>query len=170
MLSSFKTLSRWAGAAVLVLAAAVSAGAGLVRQNAAAGIQSVADPEIRKSLQRLNEVLATRSLETAMTVFDDADDIMVIGSDTGEIFVGRERVRFFVKALVDMPFVFSFPMDQVTVARSGDIAWAFIDGKMVHTKSDGTASANPYRILAVLVKRADGWKWKAFSGSIPRGE
>jgi ketosteroid isomerase-like protein len=170
MLQPLKSSSRTVLAAVLVLAGALGAGAGLVPQNPAAGIQSVADPEIRQGLLRLNEVMAPRSLETAMTLFDDADDIMVIGSDTGEIFIGRERARFFVKALVGMPFVFSFTMDQVAVTRSGDLAWAFIDGKMVRTKSDGTAFTNPYRILAVLVKRADGWKWKAFSGSIPRGE
>ena len=49
-------------------------------------------------------------------------------------------------------------------------AWAFVDGKMVHTKNDGTALKIHYRIMAVMVKKDGGWKWKVFSGSIPRGE
>jgi hypothetical protein len=41
---------------------------------------------------------------------------------------------------------------------------------MVHTRSSGKVSKIPYRITAVMVKRGDEWKWKVFSGSIPRGE
>ena len=140
------------------------------RPDAAARLQSASDPDIRKCLSRMNEVLATRKLETIMSVFDDTDDIIVVGSDTGEIFIGRERVKYFMQALIDMPFVFSFEMDLVSINAGQNTAWAFVDGKMVHTKNDGTALKIPYRIMAVMVKKDGGWKWKVFSGSIPRGE
>jgi len=140
------------------------------RRDMAARPQSAPDPDIRKCLNRINEVLATRNLETIMSVFDDTDDIIVVGSDTGEIFIGRERVKYFMQALIDMPFVFSFEMDLVSINAGQNTAWAFVDGKMVHTKNDGTALKIPYRIMAVMVKKDSGWKWKVFSGSIPRGE
>jgi ketosteroid isomerase-like protein len=143
---------------------------GVIRQESDEKYEARAQSEIRKSLGRLNEVLATKDLNVVMSIYDTTDDIVVVGSDSGEVFVGRERVRAFMKIIVSMPFVFSFDMDQVFINNSRDIAWVFVDGKMVHTRSSGKVSKIPYRITAVMVKRGDEWKWKVFSGSIPRGE
>jgi len=140
------------------------------RQGADSTHQTVSDSEIRKSLDRLNEALSTKDLQTVMSVFDNSDDITVIGSDSGEVFIGRERVKLFMKIIVSMPFVFSFDMDQVSINHNQNIAWIFVDGKMVHTRSNGKVSKVPYRIMAVMVKKDSDWKWKVFSGSIPRGE
>jgi ketosteroid isomerase-like protein len=126
--------------------------------------------EIRKCLDRMNEMLATKDLQKVMSIYDDSDDIIVVGSDSGEVFIGRERVKEFMKVIVSMPFVFSFDLDQVVINRNDKIAWVFVDGKMVHTRSDGRVSKVPYRIMAVMVKKSSEWKWKVFSGSIPRGE
>jgi ketosteroid isomerase-like protein len=118
----------------------------------------------------VNEVLATKDLRTIMTIYDDSDDIIVVGSDSGEVFVGRERVKTFMKIIASMPFVFSFEMNQVLINSSQNTAWVFVDGFMVHTRTNGKVSKVPYRITAVMVKRDNEWKWKVFSGSIPRGE
>jgi len=126
--------------------------------------------EIRKGLDRLNEVLATKDLKTVMSIYDDSNDIIVIGSDSGEVFIGKERVQEFMKVIVSMPFIFSFDMDNVIINHDNNNAWVFVDGKMVHTRSDWKVSKIPYRIMAVMVKQGDDWKWKVFSGSIPRGE
>ncbi|MCX6174621.1 MAG: nuclear transport factor 2 family protein [Ignavibacteriales bacterium] len=132
--------------------------------------QADTNSEIRRCLNRMNEVLATKDLQTVMTVYDNSDDIMVVGSDSGEVFIGRERVQEFMKVIVSMPFVFSFDMDQVIINHSENIAWVFVESKMVHTGSNGKVSKVPYRITAVMIKRGNEWKWKVFSGSIPRGE
>ncbi|HEX9252781.1 MAG TPA: nuclear transport factor 2 family protein [Ignavibacteriaceae bacterium] len=126
--------------------------------------------EIRASLNKLNEVLATKDLKTVMSIYDDSDDITVIGSDSGEVFIGRSQVQKFMKIIISMPFVFSFVMEPVTISFDQNIAWVFVDGKMVHTRDNGKISKFPYRIMAVMVKRGNEWKWKVFSGSIPRGE
>jgi hypothetical protein len=128
------------------------------------------DSAIRKSLNRMNEMLATKNLDSVMTIYEDADDIMVIGSDSGEVFIGKKRVQEFMKVIVSMPFVFSFDLDQVSINHNKNIAWVFVDGKMVHTRNNVKVSKVPYRIMAVMVKKCNDWKWKVFSGSIPRGE
>jgi ketosteroid isomerase-like protein len=128
------------------------------------------DQEIREGFYQINEVLATKDLETVMSMYDDSEDIVVIGSDSGEVFIGRDRVKVFMKMIVSMPFVFSFEMDTPTIHHHQNIAWVFSDGKMVHTRSSGKVSKVPYRITAVLVKKGNKWKWKMFSGSIPRSE
>lgn len=126
--------------------------------------------EIIKSLNRMNEMLATKDLQKVMSVYDDSDDIMVIGSDSGEVYIGRERVQKFMKMIVNAPFIFSFEMEPSTITIDNDRAWVFIDGKMIHSTPKGKVGKVPYRILAIMVKSHDEWKWKVFSGSIPRGE
>ncbi len=128
------------------------------------------DAAIRRGLDRMNEVLATKDLDSIMTAYDASDDIAVIGSDSGEVFIGRERVRRFMGMIVAMPFLFSFGIDDPVISCEGSIAWVFVDGNMVHTRPDGKVTKVPYRITAVMVKRGIDWKWKMFSGSIPRGE
>jgi ketosteroid isomerase-like protein len=128
------------------------------------------DAAIRQSLDQLNLVLATKNLEKIMTVYDASDDISVIGSDSAEVFIGRERVKQFMEMIISMPFVFSFEFDHPVISCEGNIAWVFTDGNMVHTRSNGKVTKVPYRVTAVMVKRGNDWKWKMFSGSIPRGE
>jgi ketosteroid isomerase-like protein len=143
---------------------------GVIRQKVSTKHHVDPDSAIRKSLNRLNEVLATKDLQTVMSLYDNSDDIIVVGSDSGEVFIGKERVQEFMKVIISMPFTFSFDMDQISINHNKNIAWVFVDGKMVHTRSNGKVSKVPYRIMAVMVKKSDDWKWKVFSGSIPRGE
>ncbi len=128
------------------------------------------DSAIRLCLERMNEVLLTKDVPTVMGIFDRGDDIILIGSDSGEICIGRQQVENFFKMIVSMPFVFSFDWDHVVINHRESTAWVFVDGKMVHTSPSGKISKVPYRIAAVMVKVDAEWKWKMFSGSIPRGE
>jgi ketosteroid isomerase-like protein len=128
------------------------------------------DAAIRRCLERLNEVTAYRNLDSAMSIWDGGEDISLIGSDSGEVYIGRANVIKFFKMINRFSFTFSFDLDQVRIDHEGGIAWVFVDGKMVHHRSDGRLSKVPYRITAVMVKRGAEWRWKVFSGSIPRGE
>ena len=128
------------------------------------------DSAIRKSLYRLNEMCATKDVQKMMSLFDDSEDIIVVGSDSGEVFIGKKQVQSFMSFLCKMPFVFSFDLNMVSINHNKNTAWVFVDGKMVHTKGNIITARIPYRITAVMVKRGSDWKWKIFSGSIPRGE
>jgi uncharacterized protein (TIGR02246 family) len=132
--------------------------------------QSSSELQIRKSLEKMNEMLATKDLQQVMSVYDASDDIVVVGSDSGEVYVGREQVQKFMKMIISMPFVFSFELEPAVIRHDGNYAWVFTDGTMIHTRPNGKITRVPYRITAVMVKRESEWKWKMFSGSIPRGE
>jgi hypothetical protein len=129
------------------------------------------DSAIVKCLDDMNKMLATKDLQKVMSVFDDGDDIMLIGSDSGEVKIGRKKVERFLKWILSQSFVFYFDMDIKSVNSSNNIGWFFGEGKMVFLGTDGKAvNSTPYRISAVMVKRGEEWKWKFFSGSIPRSE
>ncbi|MEI6107644.1 MAG: SgcJ/EcaC family oxidoreductase [Opitutae bacterium] len=125
---------------------------------------------IRSSIEKMNVALAQRDLAGFMALFDDSDNIMLIGSDVGEIYRGRQEVAGFIKMLYGMPFVFSFELTQVVITPDKNSAWAFVDGAMVHTGASGKVKKIPYRFAITLVKREGGWRWQLFHGSIPRGE
>jgi ketosteroid isomerase-like protein len=170
MHSPATALLRFVLTSVLASLSLTSLWGGTAQHVADAAGDTATDHEIREGLFRMNDLLATKDLMKVMTLYDDSDDIAVIGSDSGEVFVGRERVRTFMKMIVSMPFVFSFDMDHPVINHDGNIAWVFVDANMVHTRSSGKVTRFPYRVTAIMVKRNDGWKWKMFSGSIPRSE
>lgn len=136
----------------------------------AAAAATADDAAIRASLDSLNAVMARRDVPAVMALFDDDDDILLVGSDTGEIFHGRKAVAGFIKALCGLPFVFSFDMPDVTVRRTGRSAWVFVDGAMVHTRDNGKVTRAPYRFSIAMVKRGREWRWQVFHGSVPGAE
>lgn len=128
------------------------------------------DAAVLATLTTLNDVLARRDLAGFMALFEDNDDILLVGSDAGEVFRGREAVGGFLKALYGLPFTFAFDMPEVTVRRKGGHAWLFADGAMVHKRSDGSESRRPYRIVLMMKRHDDAWRWQVFSGSVPAAE
>ena len=125
---------------------------------------------IRATLARLNEVLAKRDKEGFLALFDETDDVMVVGSDVGEVAKGRKGLQGFIKWIYSQRFTFAFDLKEVVVHQEGDFAWVFTEGNMQHVKKDGAVTNIPYRFALTMVKRGDKWRWQLFHGSIPRGE
>ena len=125
---------------------------------------------IRATLTRMNEVLARRDQAGFLALFDNSDDIMVIGSDVGEVCAGRAGVKGFIQWIYSQKFTFAFDLQKVVVHQEGNFAWVYEDGNMLHVRRDGTSTKIPYRFVLTLVKRGDQWRWQLFHGSIPRGE
>jgi hypothetical protein len=76
-----------------------------------------------------------------------------------------------MRGLYELPFVFSFDMEHVVLHHDGDRAWVFVDGNMVRTGDRGNAvgkvGRSPYRFSIALARRAGGWRWQMFHGSVP---
>jgi uncharacterized protein (TIGR02246 family) len=129
---------------------------------------------IRATLAALNSSCAARDLDAFMALFDDGDDILMVGSDTGEVFRGREAVREFMNRLFGLPFVFSFDLKEVVTRQDRDFAWVFVDGNMVHSVDRGAAagkvSQKPYRFSIAMVRKEGRWRWQLFNGSVPGAE
>lgn len=128
------------------------------------------DDAVAATLNALNSSLAGRDLPAFMALFEDSDDIVLIGSDVGEVFKGRAAVAGFLKQLFALPFLFSFDMPEMTIRRDANMAWVFVDGAMVHAGADGATRRMPYRFAIVMVKRGSAWRWQLFNGAVPGAE
>jgi ketosteroid isomerase-like protein len=124
--------------------------------------------EIRKTVEALNTASTHRDVAATMALFDDTDDVMLVGSDVGEVFKGREILSARLKEIYALPFVLSFDMPNVTVHVEARTAWIFGEGAAIIDEGAGKISRTPYRFTIFLVKRGEGWKWQVFSGSVPR--
>ena len=127
--------------------------------------------EVRRALDQFNELSGRADLSAIMAQFDDKADIMIVGSDVGEVFKGRAAMEGWLESLYKSSG-FSWQMDRVEISHNGDTAWAFVEGKMnVNSKATGKLRfSKPYRFSAVLVKQGDRWVWRLFHGSAPGKE
>jgi ketosteroid isomerase-like protein len=123
------------------------------------------------ALAQFNAVSARGDLDGFMAQFDDRADILLVGSDKGEVFKGRAAMAAWLQTLFKANG-FSWEMDRVELSHHENTAWVFVEGKMiVRAKQTGQVRLNaPYRFSAVLIKRNDRWVWRMFHGSAPGQE
>ena len=131
----------------------------------------VVHAEIRRALDQFSEISGRGDVTAFMAQFDDRADIMLVGSDTGEVFKGRAAMEGWLAKLYKSSG-FNWQMDRVDISHHGETAWVFVEGKMnVRNKATGKLQFSaPYRFSAVLVKRGDRWAWRLFHGSAPGKE
>lgn len=129
---------------------------------------------VRSTLDALNAACANRDIRAFMELFGDSDEILFVGSDTGEVYQGRKATADFMQMLFNLPFIFSFDLKNLTLRQDGNAAWIFTDGNMIHTgdkgKAAGNVSTKPYRFSVTLVKHDGRWSWRLFHGSVPGAE
>lgn len=154
----------------LALAAVLAALGCAAPRTAPAGRANV-QAEVRRALDRLSETSGRGDLAAVLAQFDDAADVLLVGSDKGEVFKGRAAMEGWLGALY-RGNGFSWRMDRVDISHHGETAWAFVEGRMVVAdKVSGKVRMDaPYRFSAVLVRRGDGWAWRLFHGSAPGKE
>ena len=94
-------------------------------------------------------------------------DFAVAGSGLGELAYDASDVRAMADGVSSWAFTWS--VDEVTVWREGDVAWAQILGS-VRTRRDGVEDDVPYWTTGVFARDADGWKWRYWGGSEPQAD
>ncbi|MCX6249840.1 MAG: nuclear transport factor 2 family protein [Bacteroidetes bacterium] len=124
--------------------------------------------EITASLELWNNSAKNRDVTHFMDLFDNTGEIMVIGSDSGEVFKGREQIEGWMKMLFAHRG-FSWEMNRVDIDHNGNTAWVFMDGSMIVTSDKGKTLKFPYRFTGILVKVKNTWKWRLFDGATFRG-
>ena len=92
-------------------------------------------------------------------------DVMLIGSEPGEIAIGPEALRTFFADLYARPYRVLFSMPERRVSAAGNVAW--ITGEGTYVLSTGGEPA-PYRLTGILERRRERWLWQVFSGSESR--
>ena len=131
----------------------------------------VVQKEVRLELEQFSQLSGKSDLKGILARFDDQADIILVGSDAGEVFKGRAAMEGWLGKLYKYSG-FSWKMNRIEISNNGNTAWAFVEVMAVVTKSDTGALrfTAPYRFSAVLVKQGESWKWKLFHGSAPAKE
>ena len=125
--------------------------------------------EINSALLTWNHAAKEADLKGFMNLFDDSENSMLVGSDSGEIFKGKAQISQWLSMLFKHNR-FEWEMNTIHIDSYKNTAWVFVDGFMIVTNDKGKANKTPYRFSGVLVKQKHEWKWRIFDGSIPRGE
>lgn len=120
------------------------------------------------AVDRLRDRLWSRD-PAAVDVFTDHPDVLLVGSDDGEVARGRDGIAALVQGLFALPVRLRWDWKTRDVSVAGNIAWVFADCDVVIAGADGE-TRKPYRITGVLQRAADGcWRWRQFHGSQPAG-
>jgi uncharacterized protein (TIGR02246 family) len=119
---------------------------------------------IDATLRRLGRMLFDRD-----DAFADqfAEDALLVGSEPGEIALGREAIRTLVAALYASPARYIWDWQSVDIRVDGDLGWLFAEGEIAWSDTNGRGS-KPYRLSAVLGWDGSRWLWRLFHGSEPK--
>ena len=111
-----------------------------------------------------DNIRALRAAEN-LRLYSGDDDCCLIGSDKGEETYGMEGLAAFFASADSRPSGFDFKWSSTRCTVSGDTAWVFAKGSV---SGGGMATAIPYLLTCVFVRREGGWKLRHFHGSEPR--
>jgi hypothetical protein len=129
----------------------------------------LADPETRAAIQDLvaetYRRLSTPGSDPAALL--SHPDFAVAGSGLGELAYDPPDIRAMADAVSSSAFTWS--VEQVTVWREGDVAWAQILGS-VRTSVGGAQEDVPYWTTGVFARDGDGWHWRYWGGAEPQEE
>jgi ketosteroid isomerase-like protein len=121
--------------------------------------------QVRETLKRFNDLVSTRSLKV-LAEFAPGDEVLLIGSESGEIARGKQELEAFFTRIFAREASYSWEWEGIEVSQAGDLAWLFADGWAVLSTADGQRRA-PYRITGVLERHGERWLWRQFHGSEP---
>ncbi len=125
--------------------------------------------EINEALKTWNDAAKSANVELCLSMFDNSDNVILVGSDKGEFCKGKNQIRTWLTAIFAHAN-FSWEMNRIDIDSDGKKAWVFVEGAMIVQWDNGHIVKTPYRFTGVLVKSSKAWKWRLFNGSIPRGE
>jgi ketosteroid isomerase-like protein len=122
---------------------------------------------IQKNLLEFADYAKAKNPELILSMFDDSDDIMLVGSDSSEIKHGRKEIRDLVQATLSKPYIINWDFNNAEIFTSNQVAWAFVNNTIMLQNEDGSEIRIPYRLTTVWIKSGEKWKLKFFNGSIP---
>ena len=122
---------------------------------------------IQKNLLKFAASAKAKNADSMLSMFDNSDDIMLIGSDSSEVKRGRKEIRELIQMSLSKPYTINWDFNNAEIFNSDNVAWAFVNGSAALLNDNGSEIRIPYRLTSIWIKRGVNWKIKLFSGSIP---
>ena len=107
-----------------------------------------------------------RDPATAAALFAD-DGLSFSGSDLAERATTKAELLELLQGIAASPNTLTFSWTERRTHVEGDVAWVNAAGSVTITGPSGERTI-PYRVTAVLRRRAGRWMWHTFAGSEPR--
>lgn len=121
--------------------------------------------QVCATLERFSKLVSTwdpRVLEE----FAQEDDILLAGSETGEVVIGGQEVEAFFRRIFARAEYYSWEWDHIETSHTGDVAWFLADGRVILSTGDDQRRL-PYKISGVLERHGQLWRWRQYHGSEP---
>ena len=121
--------------------------------------------QVGEILQRFNDLVSRRDPQV-MAEFAPVDEIILVGSETGEVANGRHEIQVFFERVFAREGIFSWEWDRVEAWGEGDLAWFFAEGWAIYATTKEQRKM-PYRVSGVLERYGERWLWRQYHGSEP---
>ena len=126
--------------------------------------------DVLKAIDAFGAALRERDRAAAEAVWSlDRADVSILGSASGEEFIGPDAVRACLAALTSRPTSHGWRWVDRRVSVVDDVAWFIADAPWQTVQSGGAVSERPYRVTGVLVHADGRWRWTQYHGSEPLG-
>jgi hypothetical protein len=119
---------------------------------------------LNADLDLLIEAIATRDLAASLSAFSTDTDPAIIGSEAGEVALGREEVEAFLRRISTRPSSFRFDLPARTWAQRDEVVWVIAEGTVVEPFA---VVAKPYRLTGVFIREHGVWKLALWCGAQP---
>jgi ketosteroid isomerase-like protein len=115
-----------------------------------------------------DSALERKDVDAIVDLFADDPDVELWGSDLSERAVGKREIRGLLDGLFSRLPESSVrrTFEEPRVHICGDVAWVTAAGT-ARWEPDGEPRVIPYRVTAVLLRTANGWRWHTHNGSQP---
>ena len=121
--------------------------------------------QVTAALQRLG-MLVSRKDPSVLSEFAADADVLLVGSEGGEVVEGPAALRDFFQRVFRAPANVGWEWRKVRISSADDVAWLFAEGEVV-VVTDARPQRRPYRLTGVLQRQGRKWVWKHFHGSEP---
>jgi ketosteroid isomerase-like protein len=122
--------------------------------------------EVERAIERFFQLVSTRDMRV-LAEFAPSDDLLLIGSDEGEIARGRSEIEAFFTRIFSRTSTFSWQAHSVDVFQADGITRFFANGQMIVESKEGQETL-PYRISGVLERYRGRWLWRQYHVSEPK--
>lgn len=120
--------------------------------------QSTQTDAVLATLEEYAHAYCAKDIDALMSVFDDSDEISVIGTGADELCAGQTEVRDLFLRNFSEAQANSFEWHWTHVSIIDDQAVVAIT-LTIHLELEGNRLQVPIRWTVALRRQADGWRW-----------